>query len=585
MKPSRHDGKNRLSNAPKRHFREGGNPSSAERLFTHFDRIAGAPDAVPHLRRFILDLAVRGKLVPQNQDDEPASELLKRIAAEVVHLTKTGEFQEPRSFVSTERGGLPFHVASHWGWIRLIEVAKVSYGFPFPSNQFNSAERGMPLIRIRDISSKDTEAYFEGSYDIAYLVRGGDYLVGMDGNFNLRRWDGRDGLLNQRVMRLNDWRCDVVPEFIKIPLQSILDHLNGGTSLTTVKHLSAKQVNGIEIPLPPLAEQHRIVAKVDELMALCNRLEAARTERETTRNRLAAASLARLNAPDPDPAVFRNDAAFALDNLTPLTTRPDQIKALRQTILNLAVRGKLVPQDPTEGTGEKLKYELERARCTWKMMRRARMPKDSNRVSDDEKYLDLPHSWAWVRLVDVGQTQTGTTPSSADPVLFGDFIPFIKPADLDGKEINCSGSGLSESGLAHSRLVPENSLLMVCIGATLGKVNKTTRAVCFNQQINSLTPFIEEVADFVVLALKASDFRELAWSKAGTGTLPIISKGKWEVLSVPLPPLAEQHRIVAKVDELMALCDRLEASLTTRDETRGRLLESVLHEALEQIRN
>ena len=86
MKPSRHDGKNRLSNAPKRHFREGGNPSSAERLFTHFDRIAGAPDAVPHLRRFILDLAVRGKLVPQNQDDEPASELLKRIAAEVVHL-------------------------------------------------------------------------------------------------------------------------------------------------------------------------------------------------------------------------------------------------------------------------------------------------------------------------------------------------------------------------------------------------------------------------------------------------------------------------------------------------------------------
>ena len=99
--------------------------------------------------------------------------------------------------------------------------------------------------------------------------------------------------------------------------------------------------------LPPLAEQHRIVAKVDELMALCDRLEAARAEREATRDRLAAASLARLNAPDPDDT-FRDHARFALDALPALTTRPDQIKQLRQTILNLAVRGKLVPQDPND---------------------------------------------------------------------------------------------------------------------------------------------------------------------------------------------------------------------------------------------
>ena len=104
-----------------------------------------------------------------------------------------------------------------------------------------------------------------------------------------------------------------------------------------------------EIPLPPLAEQHRIVAKVDELMALCDRLEEARTERETRRDRLAAASLARLNEPDPDLGVFQNHASHSPSTiLIPLTTRPDQIKALRQTILNLAVRGKLVEQDPND---------------------------------------------------------------------------------------------------------------------------------------------------------------------------------------------------------------------------------------------
>jgi type I restriction enzyme S subunit len=157
----------------------------------------------------------------------------------------------------------------------------------------------MPLIRIRDISNSDTEAYFEGPYDPAYIVTAGDYLVGMDGDFNLRRWSGPDALLNQRVMRINGWRCGVNPEFLKLPLQFILDHLHGETSLTTVKHLSAKQVNGIELPLPPLAEQHRIVAKVDELMALCDRLEASLASGETTSRRLLDALLAEALAAEP----------------------------------------------------------------------------------------------------------------------------------------------------------------------------------------------------------------------------------------------------------------------------------------------
>ena len=106
--------------------------------------------------------------------------------------------------------------------------------------------------------------------------------------------------------------------------------------------------------LPPLAEQHRIVAKVDELMAVCDRLAAAQPERETTRNRLAAATLARLTVPDPDPATFRSHATFALENLAPLTTRSDQVNTLRQAILNLAVRGKLVAQEPNDEPASEL---------------------------------------------------------------------------------------------------------------------------------------------------------------------------------------------------------------------------------------
>jgi type I restriction enzyme, S subunit len=216
---------------------------SADLLLKYYDRIADAPDAIPQLRRFVLDLAVRGKLVPQDPTDEPASELLKRIAAEKTRLVKAGEFHEPRSFVRIDRNHLPFVPPPHWCWAHLNDIARASYGFAFPSDRFNSAKIGMPLVRIRDISNVDTEAYFDGDYDPAHMVTAGDYLVGMDGDFNVRRWKGKDGLLNQRVMRING--CGIDPEFVKLPLQFVLDHLHGETSLTTVKHLSAKQVNGL----------------------------------------------------------------------------------------------------------------------------------------------------------------------------------------------------------------------------------------------------------------------------------------------------------------------------------------------------
>ena len=142
--------------------------------------------------------------------------------------------------------------------------------------------------------------------------------------------------------------------FIALVMKTFSPAIDAKAPGTTFKEVSGKIVAGVPFPLPPLAEQHRIVAKVDELMALCDGLEAARAKRETTREQLAAASLARLNAPDPESATFRNHAGFAIENLAPLTTRVDQIKQLRQAILNLAVRGKLVEQDPNDESASEL---------------------------------------------------------------------------------------------------------------------------------------------------------------------------------------------------------------------------------------
>ncbi len=539
---------------------------NAERLLANYERIADAPDAVARLRRFILDLAVRGKLVPQDPNDEPASELLKRIEKEKARLVNAGEIRKQEPFEPGPNADVMFPVPKSWEWVPATYPAyvvsdmdkKVQTKDVLESGNFPVVDQGKVFIRgycndSNKVIRVKAPLILFGDHTRETKLIDFDFVVGADGV----------KLLQPLCLFIN---------YYFLALQWLpLDSRGYG------RHF--KLLRASNLPIPPLAEQHRIAAKVDELMALCDRLEAAREEREATRDQLAAASLARLNAPDP--VTFQNDARFALDALPALTTRPDQIKQLRQTILNLAVRGNLVPQDPKDGTGQELISLLKKARATWEATGRIRKETvGGSAILDNEKYLALPHSWAWARLTELGQTQTGTSPSSANPDLFGNFIPFIKPADLDGNEINYDGPGLSKTGMGHSRLASAYSVVMVCIGATLGKVNKTTRPVCFNQQINSLTPFLDGLSDYLALALKASGFQALAWSKAGTGTLPIISKGKWEILPIPLPPLAEQYRIVAKVDELMTLCDRLEASLAAAAATRRSLLNALLAEAL-----
>ena len=212
-------------------------------------------------------------------------------------------------------------------------------------------------------------------------------------------------------------RClGVDPEYIRTWLRS--NHVYGlieerATGSTNQVELTAQMANNQVVPLPPLPEQHRIVAKVDELMALCDRLETTRTEREATRDRLVAASLGRLNAPDPDPVVFQGHAAFALENLRPLTTRTDQIKALRQTILNLAVRGKLVRQNPNDEPASELLERIADEKARLVKAGKIRKRKSTESASSNELASELPSGWAAARFSDVLiELQTGPFGSS-----------------------------------------------------------------------------------------------------------------------------------------------------------------------------
>jgi type I restriction enzyme S subunit len=351
--------------------------------------------------------------------------------------------------------------------------------------------------------------------------------------------------------------------------------------------ISREDVEEFIFALPPLAEQHRIVAKVDELMALCGRLEAARQAREVTRDRFAASSLARLNAPNPE--TFHADARFALDALPALTSRPDQIKHLRQTILNLAVRGKLLPQNANDESASELLKRIaeERAELIRRQLIRREHPLAAIQPSDLP--FDIANKWIWSRIGDAvlftqyGTSQRASPSEKGIPVLtMGNIRDGLVVWDNNEKKIPETSEGLPDLHLSKFDILYNRTNSAELVGKTgiyLGEDGIRT----FASYLIRLRPSLKWTEPrYINIAMNAPVFRE-------TQIVPLIKKqtGQANVngtalknMLIPLPPLAEQHRIVAKVDELMAICNRLETNLTSANDARHSLLDSLLAEAL-----
>ena len=550
---------------------------NADRLLGHYEQIADAPDAVQRLRRFILDLAVRGKLVEQNPNDEPASELLKRISEEKARLVKAKKISKQVAFQPPDLSEVSFDLPGSWDWcpstypsyIVSDRGKKIQTKDVVETGKFPVVDQGKVLIRgyhndvNKVIRIKEPIVLF-GDHTREMKLIDFDFIVGADG-----------------VKLLHPVSLHTAYYFLVLQWLPLKNRGYG-------RHF--KLLKASFIPLPPLAEQHRIVAKVDELMALCDRLEAARTERETTRDRMAAASLIRLNDPDPDPVVFRNHAAFALENLAPLTTRTDQIKALRQTILNLAVRGKLVEQGPNEEPASELLKRIAAERAVLVKQRQIRREKALNPIDPSAPPFEVPAQWVWSRLGDaVLFTQYGTS-RKAHPGASG--IPVLTMGNIqDGmvvwknqKRIPESSNDLPALYLRKFDILYNRTNSAELVGKTgiyLGEDDCMTFA---SYLIRIRTSETVGCPQYLNLAMNTLVFRT-------TQIMPLIKKqtGQANVngtalknMLVPLPPLPEQHRIITRVDELIALCARLEASLATGEDTRHRLLDALLREVLMQ---
>ncbi|MDD1536676.1 MULTISPECIES: restriction endonuclease subunit S [unclassified Bradyrhizobium] len=564
---------------------------NAERLLAQYEQVADAPDAVARLRRFILDLAVRGKLVTQDVRDEPASELLKRIAAEKQRLVKVGEMDKQKPLLPIGEDA-DFAIPSSWCWTRLGAIA--SYIQRGKSPKYATSDgalvvsqrcvqwRGLDLAVAKQVTLDSL-----ADYEQVRFLRSGDLLWNSTGTGTIGRVvrlvDPPDKLVcDSHVTVVRCLECD--PEYIRTWLRS--DHVyalieDRAAGSTNQVELTAQMAINQVVPLPPLAEQHRIVAKVDELMALCDRLEAARQAREAARDRLALASLNRLNAPDSE--TFQAAARFALDALPALTTRPDQIKQLRQAILNLAVRGRLVRQDPNdEPAAQLLKRVAGEITAYGKANRIGQTQVEP--ISDADLPFSVPNGWQWTRLCALFKVITDgdhQPPPKADKGVAFLTIGNVTTGQLDFTDCRLVPETYFKS-LAPYRTPAKGDILYTVVGATYGRpaLVDTERDFCVQRHIAILKPAAAMSLRFL-MALLASPFIYDQAKRSTTGTAqPTIALRPLRNFIAPLPPLAEQHRIVAKVDALMALCDRLEANLISAAATRRRLLDALFAEAL-----
>lgn len=557
---------------------------NTERLLQHYEQIADAPDAIARLRRFILDLAVRGKLVPQHPMDEPASELLKRIIAEKERLAKAGEIRKPKALEPVDQP--PFELPHSWNWVRIRQVTS-DRGQEVPTDAFTYIDVGAINKEEGVVGEPSIFNASEAPSRARKVVRRGDviyscvrpYLL----NIAVIDTDFVPKPIASTAFAVLNGHGYVVPRYIWTVLRSpfmveCVEETQRGLAYPAINDADFAV---LPFPLPPLAEQHRIVAKVNELMALCDELEAARTEREMKRDRLAAASLARLNTPDPE--IFRDDARFALDALPALTARPDQIKQLRQTILNLAVRGKLVPQDPADEPAGELLKRIQRARVVEGKASRQVAIEDTNALSGPR-----PRGWVTTAVQHVSEVGTGSTPTSTDSSYYANgSIPWLTSSSSGLDEIASAENFVTEKAVSDFRLkvYPPGSLLVALYGQgkTRGQVAKLAINAAVNQACAVITWIegFEDLCHFLFIVFK-QQYHEMRL-KAEGGAQPNLNLRKIKELRFDLPPLAEQHRIVAKVDELMALCDELETSLTSADETRKKLLDALLAEALAPV--
>ena len=545
-----------------------------EVFLQNFRHLAEAPMGLARLRSLVLQLAVRGRLVRQM-----ASELSPALILERTRKTLSGErgwsLMPP---VNPEEAG--FAIPSNWCWARVNDTGRYVNGIGFKKTQWK--ERGIPIVRIQNLTDPYKPFNFvEGDFHPDKLVDTGDLLVSWSATLEAFEWNQGPAVVNQHIFKVVPAEELVDRTFLHHLLRLVMSRLSNSDHMRglAMKHVKRKPFLATPVGIPPLAEQHRIVARVDQLMVLCDELEERQQKRNETRIALNNASFDRLLSA-PDDKTFASHWHRIRDNFDLLHDTLETIANLRETILHLGVRGRLVPQDPSDEPVSKLLASLRKQRELRAVGRRRSRKEAFGPVTEEEKLFPIPASWRWARLGEVGEWGAGATPTRSRSEYFGGSILWLKSGELNDSYVDRSEEHITELALRDFSLRENRpgDVLIAMYGATIGKLAILRVKATTNQAVCACTCFEGFFNEYLFFVLKA--LRSHLTRRGAGGAQPNISRQKIVQTAVPVPPEEEQRRIVTEVGELMALCDELEAQLQQSQAEAEKLMDSVVHHLL-----
>jgi len=564
------------------------NRHTAELLEKHFDTAFAAPGGIKKLRELILTLAMQGRLVPQDPDDPPASELLKEIEAEKQRLVKEDKIKKPNLLPPVTEQEKPYTLPQEWEWVRFGEIAQHNSGKTLDCGRNTGLPRRyittsnvywgkFQLNNVREMLIREDELD-------KCSARKGDLLICEGGEAGRAAvWELDEEICFQNHLHRARFYEDVNPYFAyrffeKINASGEINNYRKGVGIS---NMSSKVLASIVFPLPPKSEHHRIVAKIDELMARCDELEKLRTAQQDKRLTIHAAAIKQLlNIAEPDR--HQHAQAFLAEHFDELYTIKENVAELRKTILQLAVMGKLVPQNPNDQPASELLKEIEAEKQRLVQEGKIKKLKSLPPIAEQEKPYALPRGWEWVRFDGLINQEF--------PIGYGvlvpgpdveDGMPFVRIEDLDIKAPKAQpGKQISESiaqKFERTRLIG-GEILMGVVGSIgkLGIAPKEWAGAYIARAVCRIVPTYMVSKKYILWILQSGFMQRNFHGNTRILAQPTLNIGLIRNSLTPLPPLAEQECIVSKINQLILQCDSLEHQIDAATKKRAELLNALL---------
>ena len=556
---------------------------------------AGSVYGIRKLRELILELAVRGKLVPQDAADEPASELLKRIQVEKAKQIAEGAVRKGQPLPSISEQEKSFHLPVGWGWVRLGQIGDWGAGAT-PLRSVSSYYGGeTPWFKSGELTADFIDTSEETITELALrdcslrLNQPGDVLIAMYGaTIGKTAILKVPGTTNQAVCACTP-NTGIFNRYLLTLLKATKSNFIGQGAGGAQPNISREKIILTVVAMPPTVEQHRIVEKVDELMALCDQLENQHSNAAEAHEKLVSQLLGTLLIPSQPPLLQRGGGEAGVDSnwqriaahFDTLFTTDVSIDALKQTLLQMAVMGKLVPQDSNDEPASKL---INQNLLTKKAMKNEEVTLLNAGVSP----FSLPINWCWTKLGNlVFDLRYGTSVKCSYD---GEGVPVLRIPNIGDEVVSIADlkyGVLTDDEQSNLSLEIGNVLLIRSNGSAslVGKTALVTEEsvhCAFAGYLVRLRLICSQIFPaYFQLVMKSPYIRGCIEGPIRTTSgVKNINSTEISNLCVSLPPLREQHRIVAKVDELMALCDQLKSRITDASRLQQKLADVLVEQAV-----